>query len=67
MNEESSHMRLEEVHKSSIKAGDMIIHNGRLVTVCRCDIRLNALMGRTIFGDSYHLGYKPVIKAHIEH
>ena len=55
---------LEKVHISAIKAGDTIFHNERLMTVCRRDIKVSTLMGCSIFGDSYHSGYKPFVKVH---
>lgn len=53
----------ESVHKSKIMAGDTIYHNGRLMTVCSGDISLDGFMGVCIFGDSYMLGAKNVIRA----
>ena len=55
---------VEQVDISTIKAGDTIFHNERLMTVCRRDIKVSTLMGCSIFGDSYHSGYKPVVKVH---
>ena len=51
-----------EVHKNSIVAGDTISHNGHERTVCNSDLKNDSFMGLTIFGDSYQLGYKPVLK-----
>lgn len=53
-------MAHKEVHISTIKPGDTIIHNGHIVTVCKQNIRYSPLMGKTLWGDSYKLGYKPV-------
>ena len=50
------------VHISQITAGDTIVHNGKLSTVCGKDIKRGGFCGDTIFGDSYHSGYKPVHK-----
>jgi hypothetical protein len=52
----------EEVHVSDIKVGDCIEHQGRLMTVCRKDIK-KGFMGLTIFGDSYRLGRQLVVRA----
>ena len=52
----------EEVHVSDIKVGDRIEHQGKLMTVCRKDIK-KGFMGLTIFGDSYRLGRQHVIRA----
>ena len=51
-----------EVHKSAIKHGDTIIHNGEEKTVCDNNITRSDFMGLCIFGDSYHCGYKKVLK-----
>lgn len=53
----------ESVHKSKIMAGDTIYHNGRLMTVCSGDISLDNFVGICVFGDSYMLGTKNVIRA----
>lgn len=55
-------MSTKKVHIKKIKAGDTILHNDKLVTVSKKDIRHSTFLGRTIFGDSYNLGYKPVVK-----
>jgi hypothetical protein len=52
----------EEVHVSDIKVGDCIEHQGRLMTVCRKDIK-KGFMGLTIFGNSYRLGRQLVVRA----
>lgn len=56
---------IEEVHISQITKGDTIEHNGEISTVSGTDIKHSEFMGKTIFGDSYHLGYKPVRKVNI--
>lgn len=56
-----------EVHKDDIKVGDTIHHAGHDRTVCKKDIgSSNAFMGRTLFGESYKLGYTPVLKVTFE-
>lgn len=50
------------VHISLISAGDTIVHNGKLTTVCANNIKKDSFMGTTLFGDSYKLGYQPVQK-----
>lgn len=45
-----------------IQVGDLILHNGRIRTICKKDIDKHTFMGTTIFGDSYNLGYIPVKK-----
>lgn len=51
-----------EVNIHDIKPGDTVFHNGQQRTVCRNNIIDGGFMGRTLFGDSYLLGRKPVIK-----
>lgn len=55
-------MKTKEVDIFSIKHGDTIVHNGNVVTVTAKDIRRDSFMGITLFGDSYSLGRKPVVK-----
>jgi hypothetical protein len=55
---------MEAIHISEIKSGDAILHNGEVKTVSNNDIKEDSFMGRTIFGDSYKLGYKKVIRVH---
>ncbi|MCS2475505.1 hypothetical protein NXX39_20730 [Bacteroides ovatus] len=48
---------VEEVHISTIQAGDTILHTDGLIrTVDNVNIRHSSFMGITLFGDSYHLG-----------
>lgn len=47
---------IEEVHISTIQAGDTILHNGLIRTVGNVNIRHSSFMGITLFGDSYRLG-----------
>lgn len=51
-----------EVDKSTIQHGDVILHNGKEMTVCSNNITRSSLMGICIFGDSYNLGYKKVLR-----
>lgn len=53
-------------HTQNIRAGDIVIHNDKEQTVCGKDIKHDSFMGTTLFGDSYHLGYKPVKKKIID-
>lgn len=50
------------VHISQINPGDTVLHNGEVLTVCKKDIKFGNLFGKTLFGDSYHAGYKSVTK-----
>lgn len=51
---------VEEVHKSVIRVGDCIAHNGKEMTVCQSDLTNCEFFGIKIFGDCYRLGYQPV-------
>lgn len=49
--------KVEEVHISTIQAGDTILHTDGLIrTVGNMNIRHGSFMGITLFGDSYRLG-----------
>lgn len=52
--------KTEDVHINDIKVGDAVYHNGNFHTVGNKDIKHSSSMGRTLFGDSYSLGHKPV-------
>jgi hypothetical protein len=55
--------KIVEVHISTITAGDTILHSDGLVrTVTNTNIKRDACMGKTLFGDSYKLGNTPVKK-----
>jgi hypothetical protein len=54
--------KTEQVHIDDIRIGDVIMVNGRERTLCAKDIKSCLFVGRTILGDSYSLGYKPVIR-----
>lgn len=53
-------MTVEKVHISRISPGDTVIHNGEVKTVCRNNIKIGGFMGTSLWGDSYHSGYKLV-------
>lgn len=59
-------MNIVDCHVADIKQGDTIVHEGRVRTVCLKDLGRTALLGRTVFGDSYKAGHKPVQKVVIE-
>lgn len=59
---EGFNMDVIDVHISTIKNGDTVFHNEKLMTVSRNDISRVDLFGTTLFGDSYHCGNKPVNK-----
>lgn len=53
---------VRKVHVSSIRAADTVFHQGKAQTVCAKDLKSDAFMGRTLFGDSYVLGRKLVLQ-----
>ena len=55
-----------ETHISDIRHGDIIVENDELVTLSRDYIKSDPLLGRTIRGNSYNGGRKPVLKAVIK-
>lgn len=55
-----------DVHISTIKNGDTVLHNKRLMTVSSNDLSRVELLGVTLFGDSYRAGHKLVKKAIIK-
>ena len=50
-----------EKHISNVRHGDKILHNGELKTLTDSNIKHCPFEGISIWGDSYHSGYKPVI------
>lgn len=55
-------MRTEMVHISQVLPGDTIYFDGHLRTVGKKDIKIDSFMGKSIFGDSFRLGYLKVDK-----
>lgn len=54
----------EKMHISQIRSGDTILHDGEVKTVSGTNIKHCPFMGKTLFGDSYHLGHKLVTRIH---
>lgn len=54
---------IEHRHINDIKPGDTVLRDGELLTVTAKDINDSCFMGRTLFGDSYNLGYNLVMVA----
>ncbi len=52
--------KIELVDISTIRAGDTIVHDGKLRTVCNNNIQYCSFMGITLFGDSYKSGHTKV-------
>ncbi len=55
-----------ETHITDIQHGDTIVENGQLIALSRNYIKNDPFLGRTIRGDSYNGGRKPVLKAVIK-
>ena len=53
---------IQEVHISTIRGGDTVMHNGEMKTVSFNNIKRGGFMGTSIFGDSYMSGHKLVKK-----
>lgn len=53
----------EQVHISEIKIGDVVVVGGEAKTVGKLDIKEDAFMGRTLYGDSYKLGTQTIARA----
>lgn len=51
-----------EMHVSLIRVGDTVFHDGKVRTVGRSDLKNDGFMGPTLFGDSYLLGLRPVLR-----
>jgi len=51
-----------QIHINQLRPGDTIIHNGKEMTVSKNNIKECSFMGRSVFGDCYHSGHKPVIR-----
>jgi len=52
----------QNVHISTIRVGDVVKHDNKVLTVSGKNIKRDDFMGHTLFGDSYALGNKPVTK-----
>ncbi|MFB1501486.1 hypothetical protein [Thiocapsa sp. N5-Cardenillas] len=57
----------ELVHISQINIGDTVLHDGKIITVGKENIKSCKFMGLSLFGDCYSLGYKKVQKMRIEY
>jgi hypothetical protein len=55
-------MRTYNTHISMVRVGDLILHDGQVRTVCNKDLKYDSFLGYTLWGDSYKLGYAPVIQ-----
>ena len=53
-------MKIKMVHKSEIKVGDTVIHNGEVRTVGKETLGSDEFMGLLLWGDSYRLGNQNV-------
>lgn len=48
------------VHITQVRVGDVVFFDGKDRTVGAKDLKRDPLMGITLWGDSYNLGYLPV-------
>ena len=55
-------LNIETPHIKDIKVGDIVLFHGVEKTVTEKDIKEDSFMGRSLFGDSYCLGYRAVLK-----
>lgn len=55
-----------ETNIADIQHGDIIVENGELVTISSNYIKNDPFLGRSIRGNSYSGGRKPVLKAVIK-
>lgn len=53
-------MKTKMIHKTEVKIGDTVIHNGELKTVGKETFGSDEFMGLLLWGDSYRCGYKKV-------
>ncbi len=53
----------EQVHISDIKVGDVVVIGGEAKTVGKLDIKEDAFMGKTLYGNSYKLGTQTIARA----
>lgn len=53
---------IEHVQISTIQPGDTVMHDGKMKTVCRNNIKHDSFIGVTLFGDCYKMGRKLVQK-----
>lgn len=56
----------ESVHISEIRIGDLVEINGVVKTVGRNNLKYDPFMGLSLFGDTYHLGTRPVTRCRYE-
>ena len=56
-------MKIVSAHISTIRVGDTVLcEDGHLRTVGKNNIGFDSFVGKTLLGDSYNLGQKPVKK-----
>ncbi|BDU11748.1 hypothetical protein [Escherichia phage phiWec174] len=55
-------LHIETTHIKDIKVGDIVLFHGVEKTVTAKDITEESFMSRSLFGDSYCLGYRAVLK-----
>jgi len=59
---EATNMIIKEVHISTLKVGDTVKHDGKVMTLGKGNVKRCPFMGTSIYGDSYKIGRVPVKK-----
>lgn len=54
--------RYEQVHVSNIRAGDTILIDGVMKTICPKDLTYDYFIDHRLWGDSYRLGTIPITR-----
>lgn len=61
---ENKKVEVKCTHISTLKVGDTVLHDDKLMTIGKGDIKRSEFMGLTLFGDSYALGHILVSKVY---
>lgn len=57
---------ITKTHINNIVSGDTIFYRGKIRTVSNSDIKYSNFMGKSIFGDTFKLGYVKVQKVNFK-
>lgn len=52
----------EQVTVGDLNAGDTVLMDGVLKTVCKKDLGRDELLGPTLWGDSHHAGHRKITR-----
>lgn len=61
---ENKKVEIKCTHISTLKTGDTVLHDDKLMTIGKGDIKRSEFMGLTLFGDSYAMGHILVSKVY---